>query len=88
MDVMAGSIADARGIDFGYLGCREAVVPFHVACGWVRIVAAERSIDRHGRAVCAEPYQHILVTRRTWLESENRRLGPSRGEGDLGEEQL
>ncbi|WP_102510372.1 GNAT family N-acetyltransferase [Sanguibacter massiliensis] len=36
----------------------------------------------------ADAYQQFLVTRRTWLESENRRLGPNRGEGDLGEQQL
>lgn len=31
---------------FGYLGCREEVVPFYEACGYVRIDAEEHSLNR------------------------------------------
>lgn len=34
------------GTAFGYLGCREAVVPFYEACGYVRIDAEEQSLNR------------------------------------------
>lgn len=34
------------GADFGYLGCREEVVPFYASCGWRRVSARERSISR------------------------------------------
>lgn len=48
MSQAAGSMADAGGVDFGYLGCREEVVPFYSSCGWHRISAAERSTSRAG----------------------------------------
>lgn len=57
----AGSMADAGGVDFGYLGCREDVVPFYVSCGWHRIAAAERSISRSGLPVVNEPGPPLLV---------------------------
>lgn len=44
----ANSMKDAAGIDFGYLGCREEVAPFYQSCGWTRVAAAERSLDRAG----------------------------------------
>ncbi|WP_307453995.1 GNAT family N-acetyltransferase [Microbacterium proteolyticum] len=47
----AGSMEDADGVEFGYLGCREEVVPFYVSCGWRRISAAERFISRDGSPV-------------------------------------
>lgn len=34
------------GVAYGYLGCREAVVPFYEACGYVRIEAEEHSLER------------------------------------------
>lgn len=34
------------GTSFGYLGCREAVVPFYEACGYVRIDTEEHSLNR------------------------------------------
>ena len=57
----ATSMRSAGGIDFGYLGCREQVVPFYESCGWHRIVAAERSIARDGMPVEDEPGQPLLV---------------------------
>lgn len=33
-------------IEFGYLGCRPAVVPFYESAGWRRIAAAERHLSR------------------------------------------
>ncbi len=42
-------MTDAGGIEFGYLGCRQEVVAFYESCGWRRISAAERSIDRAGQ---------------------------------------
>lgn len=49
MGKAAESMKAAGGIGFGYLGCREEVVPFYRACGWLQTSAAERSIDRSGR---------------------------------------
>lgn len=51
----------AGGIEFGYLGCREEVVPFYESCGWTRVFAAERSIDRAGLPVADPPGQPLLV---------------------------
>ncbi|GAB3845195.1 GNAT family N-acetyltransferase [Nesterenkonia populi] len=34
------------GVEFGYLGCRPAVVPFYEAAGWHRIHALERHLSR------------------------------------------
>jgi len=45
----AASMSTAGHIDFGYLGCREDVAPFYISCGWRRIAATERSLDREGR---------------------------------------
>ncbi len=56
------SMLDAGGIRFGYLGCREEVVPFYRACGWHRISAAERSISRDGCAREDPPGQPLLIT--------------------------
>lgn len=47
--LMAGAAAtmrDAGDVEFGYLGCREEVVPFYLSCGWRRVRAAERYVDR------------------------------------------
>lgn len=35
---------DSR-IDFGYLGCRDEVVPFYESTGWVRVNATERHVS-------------------------------------------
>lgn len=32
--------------DYGYLGCREEVVPFYLSCGYTRIHATERHLSR------------------------------------------
>lgn len=55
------SMMDAGGIDFGYLGCREEVVPFYTSCGWSRVLAAERSVGRDGLLVEDVPGQPLLV---------------------------
>jgi aminoglycoside 2'-N-acetyltransferase I len=55
------SMLDAGGIDFGYLGCREEVVPFYRSCGWSRVLAGERSIGRDGLLVEEGPGQPILI---------------------------
>lgn len=46
---------------FGYLGCREHVVPFYVSCGWHRIRAREKSVGRNGESVVTEPGPPILL---------------------------
>lgn len=61
MNRCVASMRDAGGIDFGYLGCREDVVPFYQSSGWVRVVAAERSLDRAGRLSIDPPGQPLLV---------------------------
>lgn len=55
------SMLDAGGIQFGYLGCREEVVPFYRACGWRRVTVAERSVSQEGHAVQAPPGQPLLI---------------------------
>ncbi|WP_460801149.1 GNAT family N-acetyltransferase [Microbacterium sp. GXF6406] len=55
------SMKTAGGIAFGYLGCREEVVSFYASCGWIRISAAERSIDRSGRPIDDPPGQPLLI---------------------------
>lgn len=55
------SMKDAGGIEFGYLGCREAVAPFYQACGWTRVAAVERSLDREGRPTRDPAGQPLLV---------------------------
>lgn len=61
LDCAAQTMRDAGGIDFGYLGCREQVVPFYESCGWHRIRAAERSIGRDGMPTEDAPGQPLLV---------------------------
>lgn len=48
MEAAAQSMRETADIEFGYLGCREGVVPFYTACGWRRITATERFIGRDG----------------------------------------
>ena len=55
------SMRDRGHLAFGYLGCREQVVPFYAACGWHRIYARERSIGRDGESVVDEPGPPILI---------------------------
>lgn len=50
-----------HGVAFGYLGCREQVVPFYMSCGWIRITARERSIGRDGEHVVNEPGPPTLI---------------------------
>lgn len=57
----AESMAEDGRIDFGYLGCREEVVPFYVSCGWQRIAATEHSLSRAGTPVTVEPGPPLLV---------------------------
>lgn len=33
-------------VQFGYLGCREEVVPFYESAGWQRVFTTERSLSR------------------------------------------
>jgi GNAT superfamily N-acetyltransferase len=49
--------ADER-IQFGYLGCREAVVPFYESAGWQRVRAVERHTsmqDPRSTVVSSDP---------------------------------
>ena len=48
-------------VDFGYLGCREEVVPFYVSCGWTQISATETFADRDGAPVTELPGPPILI---------------------------
>ncbi|WP_372698015.1 GNAT family N-acetyltransferase [Arthrobacter sp. JSM 101049] len=57
----AQAMADSGGIDFGYLGCREEVVPFYASCGWHRVRARERLVGRDGIPVEEAPGQPLLV---------------------------
>jgi aminoglycoside 2'-N-acetyltransferase I len=42
----AQAMHDHGGVDFGYLGCREQVVPFYESAGWNRIHATEHHVSR------------------------------------------
>lgn len=55
------SMITCGGVEFGYLGCREEVVPFYASCGWTRIVARETWIGRTGERVVDEPGSPIMV---------------------------
>ncbi len=57
----AESMRGANGVAFGYLGCREEMVPFYASCGWTRISAEERSIDTSGRPREDPPGQPLLI---------------------------
>lgn len=46
LDRARDAMRDAPSVDFGYLGCREEVVGFYVASGWVRIRVDEHSVPR------------------------------------------
>ena len=61
MQRAAQSIRAHEGIEFGYLGCREEVVPFYLSCGWSRICVGERSLGRTGEPVVDPPGQPILI---------------------------
>ena len=61
MSSAAQSIRDRGRVAFGYLGCREQVVPFYESCGWTRIRARERSVGRDGEPVVDEPGPPILI---------------------------
>lgn len=55
VDAAAAAMRSRTGIDAGYLGCREDVVPFYESCGWRRIAASERHIDRLSGEVVEKP---------------------------------
>lgn len=35
-----------NGVDFGFLGCRDGVVPIYESAGWVQVHAIERCLSR------------------------------------------
>jgi acetyltransferase, GNAT family len=55
MDAAAAAMRSRTGINAGHLGCREDVVPFYESCGWQRIAAPERHIDRLSGEVVENP---------------------------------
>jgi len=61
MRAAVASMGEAGDIAFGYLGCRVAVVPFYRSCGWMRVAAAERSLNRAGQPVDDPPGHPLLV---------------------------
>ncbi|NYF14361.1 aminoglycoside 2'-N-acetyltransferase I [Pseudoclavibacter sp. JAI123] len=46
MSTAQGAMRANPALEFGYLGCREEVVPFYERTGWRRIHVAERSVSR------------------------------------------
>lgn len=61
MSWAAQSMRDGGRVAFGYLGCRDQVVPFYASCGWKKIRARERSVGCDGEPVEQEPGPPILV---------------------------
>ncbi|WP_141494247.1 GNAT family N-acetyltransferase [Kytococcus schroeteri] len=57
----ADAMRQGPDISFGYLGCREDVVPFYRSCGWKRIRATERYTGRDGRETLQKPGPPLLV---------------------------
>ena len=55
MNRAAPEMVVAGGVAFGYLGCREELAPFSLACDWARISASERTANRVGQLVCDPP---------------------------------
>ncbi len=51
MEAARVSMLDDPSIDYGYLGCDESVTSFYSSCGWQRISAPERWINRDGNVV-------------------------------------
>lgn len=47
--------------DFGYLGCREEVVPFYTACGFRRLYTTETSVNRLTRKTVTATHTPIMV---------------------------
>ncbi|GAA4664660.1 GNAT family N-acetyltransferase [Frondihabitans cladoniiphilus] len=46
LEAAARATVERADAEFGYLGCREAIVPFSEACGWTRIHAEEVCLSR------------------------------------------
>lgn len=44
----------AAPADYGYLGCREEIVPFYLSCGYTRIHATERCLSRLDQVAVVE----------------------------------
>lgn len=44
------AMRDEAGVDFGFLGCREEVVPFYEATGWYQVHATERCVSHVDQA--------------------------------------
>lgn len=47
--------------DFGYLGCREEVVPFYLSCGYNHVYATERCLSRLDQATIVESADDPLL---------------------------
>lgn len=56
MDAAVDAMHRGEGVDFGYLGCREAVASFYASCGWSRVEVEERCVDRVTGEVTTDPY--------------------------------
>ncbi|REJ08248.1 GNAT family N-acetyltransferase [Microbacterium bovistercoris] len=68
-------------VEFGYLGCREEVVPFYEAAGWRRITARERSLSRLDGTPVVTDSDPILIRSAArpdhdWPEGDIDLLGP------------
>ncbi|KJL24993.1 Nodulation protein A [Microbacterium oxydans] len=61
MAAAAASMKESGEIGFGYLGCREEVAPFYASCGWQRVAAVEKLIDRMGQPVTQPAGPPILL---------------------------
>ncbi|MFC4140542.1 MULTISPECIES: GNAT family N-acetyltransferase [unclassified Microbacterium] len=48
-------------VEFGYLGCREEVVPFYKSAGWRRMSVRERSLSRLDGAPVVTETDPILI---------------------------
>ena len=40
------AMRDVARVDFGFLGCRQEVVPFYESAGWIQVHATERCLSR------------------------------------------
>lgn len=53
---------DEAQVEFGFLGCRQEVVPFYESAGWIQVHATERCLSRLDRTsvVVSEGEPHLI----------------------------
>lgn len=55
---------DEAQVDFGFLGCRQEVVPFYESAGWIQVHATERCLSRldQSSVIVSEGEPHLICS--------------------------